>query len=410
MPKLSIPIFDATVPSGVRPFGVAYHERVSTPIAFATHRHSFQTDDARLRPIADKVLAGERLGFDDGVALYRSADVLAVGWLANSVRERMHGNLAYFNVNRHINPTNVCVAACRLCAFGRRKDSQGAYTMALEEAWQTAASGYTEAVTEFHIVGGLHPDLPFQYFLDLVAGLKVRFPKVHIKAFTMVEVAFLARRAKLTISETLTRMKEAGVDSLPGGGAEIFSDRVRHIICDHKIDGGEWLETARTAHKLGLRSNATMLYGHVENDEDRVDHMLRLRAVQDDTGGFQTFIPLAFHPANTALDHLPTTTGLTDIRQIAVGRLLLDNFPHIKSYWQMVSAKIAQISLRFGADDIDGTVVEEKIYHDAGATTPQGMRRTDLVRLIREAGREPVERDTLYRNVVRHEDTFTVAV
>jgi aminodeoxyfutalosine synthase len=377
---------------------------------FAPQRHKFQTDDPRLQPIAEKVLASERLDFKDGVALYRSGDVLAVGWLANHVRERLHGNIAYFNVNRHINPTNVCVAACRLCAFGRKKDGEGAYTMALEEAWQTAASGYTEAVTEFHIVGGLHPDLPFQYFLDLVAGLKERFPQVHIKAFTMVEVAYLARRAKLTIAETLTQMKDAGVDSMPGGGAEIFSDRVRHIICDHKIDGDEWLETARTAHKLGLRSNATMLYGHVENDEDRVDHMLRLRAVQDDTGGFQTFIPLAFHPANTALDHLPTTTGLTDIRQIAVSRLLLDNFSHIKAYWQMMSAKIAQISLRFGADDIDGTVVEEKIYHDAGATTPQGMRRSDLIRLIREAGREPVERDTLYRNVVRHEDTFTVAV
>ena len=383
---------------------------MSSPVTFAPERHHFQTDDARLRPIAEKVLANQRLDFNDGVALYRSGDILAVGWLANLVRERLHGNIAYFNVNRHINPTNVCVAACRLCAFGRKKDGEGAYTMALEEAWQTAASGYSEAVTEFHIVGGLHPDLPFQYFLDLVAGLKQRFPQVHIKAFTMVEVAYLARRAKLTIAETLTKMKDSGVDSMPGGGAEIFSDRVRHIICDHKIDGDEWLETARTAHKLGLRSNATMLYGHVENDEDRVDHMLRLRAVQDDTGGFQTFIPLAFHPAHTALDHLPTTTGLTDIRQIAVSRLLLDNFSHIKAYWQMMTAKIAQISLRFGADDIDGTVVEEKIYHDAGATTPQGMRRADLVRLIREAGREPVERDTLYRNVVRHEDTFTVAV
>jgi aminodeoxyfutalosine synthase len=383
---------------------------VSTTTSLAPARHVFQTDDARLRPIAEKVLSETRLDFEDGVALYRSPDVLAVGWLANYVRERMHGNIAYFNVNRHINPTNVCVAACRLCAFGRRKGAEGSYTMALEEAWETAASGYSEAVTEFHIVGGLHPDLPFQYFLDLVSGLKERFPKVHIKAFTMVEVAFLARRAKLSIPETLRRMKEAGVDSMPGGGAEIFSDRVRHIICDHKIDGDEWLETARTAHKLGLRSNATMLYGHVENDEDRVDHMLRLRAVQDETGGFQTFIPLAFHPANTALDHLPTTTGLTDIRQIAVSRLLLDNFAHIKAYWQMMTAKIAQISLRFGADDIDGTVIEEKIYHDAGATTPQGMRRSDLVRLIREAGREPVERDTLYRNVLRDETTFTVAV
>jgi aminodeoxyfutalosine synthase len=356
------------------------------------------------------MLSGERLSFDDGVALYRSPDILAVGWLANAVREKLHGNIAYFNVNRHINPTNVCVAACRLCAFGRKKDAAGSYTMALEQAWQTAASGYSEAVTEFHIVGGLHPDLPLEYFLDLVSGLKERFPQVHIKAFTMVEVAFFARRAKLSIRETLVKLRDAGVDSLPGGGAEIFADRVRHIICDHKIDGDEWLDTARTAHQLGLKSNATMLYGHIENEEDRVDHLLRLRAVQDDTHGFQTFIPLAFHPDNTPLEHLPRTTGLTDIKQIAVSRLLLDNFPHIKAYWQMMTPKIAQIALRFGADDIDGTVIEEKIYHDAGATTPQGMRREELMRLIREAGREPFERDTLYRTVTRTEDTFTVAV
>jgi aminodeoxyfutalosine synthase len=379
-------------------------------LEFRPQRHRFQTDDRRLQPIADKVMAEQRLSFDDGVTLYRSGDILAVGWLANLVRERLHGNVAYFNVNRHINPTNVCIAGCRLCAFGRKKDTAGAYTMALEQAWETAASGYTEAVTEFHIVGGLHPDLPFEYFLDLVSGLKERFPQVHIKAFTMVEVAYLAKRAKLPIAETLRRMKAAGVDSCPGGGAEIFADRVRSIICDHKIDGGEWLETARLAHLAGLKSNATMLYGHIENDEDRVDHLVRLRTLQDETGGFQTFIPLAFHPDNTALDHLPKSTGMTDIRQIAVGRLMLDNFPHIKSYWQMVSPKIAQISLRFGADDIDGTVIEEKIYHDAGATTPQGMRRQDLVRLITEAGREPVERDTLYRSVTRTEEAFTVAV
>ena len=370
----------------------------------------FQTDDARLKPIATKVLSGERLSFDDGVALYGSPDILAVGWLANYVREKLHGDVAYFNVNRHINPTNVCVAACRLCAFGRKKGVDGSYTMALEQAWETAASGYSEAVTEFHIVGGLHPDLPLEYFLDLVRGLKQRFPKVHIKAFTMVEISFLARRAKLTISETLQKLKEAGVDSMPGGGAEIFADRVRHIICDHKIDGDEWLETARMVHQAGLKSNATMLYGHIENDEDRVDHLLKLRMVQDDTNGFQTFIPLAFHPDNTPLAHLPKTTGLTDIRQIAVSRLLLDNFPHIKAYWQMMTPKIAQIALRFGADDLDGTVIEEKIYHDAGATTPQGMRRQDLTRLITAAGRVPVERDTLYRSVTRSEDTFTVAV
>jgi aminodeoxyfutalosine synthase len=304
----------------------------------------------------------------------------------------------------------VCVAACRLCAFGRKKDAPGAYTMALEEAWTAAASGYTEAVTEFHVVGGLHPDLPFEYFLDLVRGLKERFPAVHIKAFTMVEIAYLAKRAKLTIREVLEKLKEAGVDSLPGGGAEIFSERVRHIICDHKIDGDQWLDTARLAHQLGLRSNATMLYGHVENPEDRVDHLLRLRSVQDETGGFQTYIPLAFHPDNTPLQHLPKTTGLGDIREIAIGRLLLDNFAHIKAYWQMLTPKIAQIALRFGADDLDGTVIEEKIYHDAGATTPQGMTRRELARLIKEAGREPVERDTLYRPVRRDETSLTVTV
>ena len=373
-------------------------------------QHIFQAEDARLEPIARKVLAGERLSGDEALILYSTGDILAVGWLANHVRERLHGDRTYFNVNRHINPTNVCVAACRLCAFGRKKDSPGAYTMALEEAYETAASGYSEAVTEFHIVGGLHPDLPFQYFLDLVSGLKQRFPQVHLKAFTMVEVSYLAKRAKLSIRETLVQLKAAGVDSLPGGGAEIFSDRIRHIICDHKIDGGEWLDTARTAHQIGLKSNATMLYGHVENDEDRVDHLLKLRAVQEETNGFQTFIPLAFHPENTALAHLPKTTGMLDIRQIAVSRLILDNFPHIKAYWQMLTPKIAQIALRFGADDLDGTVIEEKIYHDAGATTPQGMRRQDLVHLIEEAGREAIERDTLYRPVLRTETTVTVAV
>jgi aminodeoxyfutalosine synthase len=370
----------------------------------------FQTDDVRLHSIYEKALARERLSADDALTLYRTGDILAVGWLANHVRERMHRNNTYFNVNRHINPTNVCVAACRLCAFGRKKDTPGAYTMALEEAWQTAASGYSEAVTEFHIVGGLHPDLPFEYFLDLVRGLKERFPQVHIKAFTMVEVAYLAKRAKLSIRETLEELKAAGVDSLPGGGAEIFADRIRHIICDHKIDGDQWLETARLAHQLGLRSNATMLYGHIESDEDRVDHLLKLRVLQDETGGFQTFIPLAFHPVNTPLQHLPTTTGLNDIRQIAASRLVLDNFAHIKAYWQMLSPKIAQIALRFGADDLDGTVIEEKIYHDAGATTPQGLRRQELVRLIREAGREPIERDTLYRPVARTETSVTIGV
>jgi aminodeoxyfutalosine synthase len=357
--------------------------------------------DQQLKPIAAKVLAGERLSIDDGIALYRSPDLLAVGWLANYVREQRHGNVTYFNVNRHINPTNVCVAHCKLCAFGRDPNAPGAYTFALEEIYQRAEQGVREGATEFHIVGGLHPDLPFDYFLELVRGLKQRCPAVHLKAFTMVEVGYFARIAKLSIKDTLLKMKEAGVDSLPGGGAEIFHPRVRKIICDHKVSGQMWLNVARQAHQLGLPSNATMLYGHVETEEERVDHLVKLRELQDETHGFVAFIPLAFHPDNTALSHIPPTTGYADLRNIAVARLLLDNFPHIKAYWVMLTTSIAQISLRFGANDLDGTVVEEKIYHDAGATTAEFTPRAELERLIRAAGRVPVERDTLYRPVDR---------
>ena len=369
-----------------------------------------QIEDARLKPILEKVEAGERLSYDDGVAMYRSSDLLTLGYMANLVRERMHGDVTYFNVNRHINPTDVCVASCRLCAFGKRAKDPHAYTMSLEQVWEVAGKGYGEAVTEFHIVGGLHPELTLDWFCQMIAGLKERYPGVHLKAFTMVEVAYLAKRGRLTIRETLERLRDAGVDSLPGGGAEIFSERVRRIICDHKIDGDEWLETARTAHEIGLKSNCTMLYGHLETAEDRSDHLVRLRAVQDDTNGFVTFIPLAFHPANTALAHLQPTTGFNDLKQIAVSRLMLDNIPHIKAYWIMMTPAVAQIAQRFGANDIDGTVVEEKIYHDAGATTAQHLRRQDLLRLIREAGREPVERDTTYRPVTRSESALTVLV
>ena len=367
-------------------------------------------DDQRLKPILEKVERGERLSFQDGVTMYRSSDILSIGYMANIVRERLHGDVTYFNVNRHINPTDVCVASCRLCAFGKRAKDPKAYTMSLEEVWHKAGEGYSEAVTEFHIVGGLHPELSLDWFCQMLRGLKERFPQVHLKAFTMVEVAFLAQRAKISIRETLQKLIDAGVDSLPGGGAEIFSEPVRRIICDHKIDGNEWLKTAQTAHELGLKSNCTMLYGHIETDEDRVDHLVKLREVQDKTGGFVTFIPLAFHPDNTALHHIPKTTGFLDLKNIAIARLMLDNIPHVKAYWIMMTPKIAQIALRFGADDIDGTVVEEKIYHDAGATTSQGMRRGDLLRLIREAGRAPMERDTLYRPVERTETAFTVLV
>ena len=274
-------------------------------IEMATHHMELQISDARLKPIADKVLAGERLSFDDGIALYRTNDLLALGWLANSVREQRHGSVCYYNVNRHINPTNVCVAHCRLCAFGRSPDAPGAYTFALEEIYQRAEAGMREGATEFHMVGGLHPDLPFEYFLDLMRGLKQRCPSVHLKAFTMVEVGYFARIAKLSIRDTLLALQKAGVDSLPGGGAEIFHPRVRKVICDHKVSGQQWLSIARTAHQIGLRSNATMLYGHIETEEERVGHLILLRELQDETHGFVAFIPLAFHPENTALAHLP---------------------------------------------------------------------------------------------------------
>jgi aminodeoxyfutalosine synthase len=369
-----------------------------------------QFEDRRLLPIREKVEAGERLCSDDGLILFRSNDILALGYMANLVRERMHGDVTYFNVNRHINPTDVCVASCRLCAFGKQKRDPRSYTMTLEQVWETAGRGWNEAITEFHIVGGLHPELNLEWFCRMLRGLKELFPQVHLKAFTMVEIGYFARREKTTVRDVLVRLRDAGMDSLPGGGAEIFSERVRRIICDHKLTGDEWLETARTAHELGLHSNCTMLYGHIENHEDRADHLAKLRALQDETRGFVTFIPLAFHPDNTALAHIPKTTGFDDLKNIAVARLMLDNVPHIKAYWVMMTPKIAQIALRFGADDIDGTVVEERIYHDAGSTVSQSLRRGELLRLIKLAGRTPVERDTLYRPVERNETAFTVLV
>jgi aminodeoxyfutalosine synthase len=370
-------------------------------------------EDPLLIPIAEKVWAGERLSLDEGVALYNSNDLLVLGYLAHHVRVKLHGMRTYFNVNRHINPTNVCVASCKLCAFGRKPDADGAYTMALDQAYRTAGENWSEAVTEFHIVGGLHPDLSFDYYLDLLRGLKRRFPHVHLKGFTAVEIGYFAHVTHLTLREVLERMKAAGLDSLPGGGAEIFAPAVRRVICDHKIGAHAWLKVHRLAHELGMHTNATMLYGHIESAEDRVDHLLQLRMLQDETHGFQTFIPLAFHPANTELGKLvehDETSGFMDLKNVAVARLLLDNFPHIKAYWIMMSPRVAQVALQFGADDLDGTVVEEKIYHDAGAKTPQALTRSQLIRLIREAGCEPFERDTLYRPVTRTETSVTVQV
>jgi aminodeoxyfutalosine synthase len=354
-----------------------------------------------LQGIAEKVLAGERLSFEDGVLLFRTRDFLGLGKLANHVRERLHGNIAYYNVNRYLNPTNLCWVDCALCAWAKKVNEPGGYEMAIDEVLEEAGKGYSEAVTEFHIVGGLHPTWPFEYYTDLMRALKQRFPGVHLKAWTMVEIDWIARIGQRSIEETIAALREAGLDSCPGGGAEIFAPRVRDIICKNKISGERWLEIARACHLQGVRTNATMLYGHVETAEERVDHLLSLRSLQDETGGLLGLIPLAFHSENTPLAHLPETSGRDDLSVIAASRLLLDNVPHIKAYWVQIGTKLAQIALSFGADDLVGTVVDETITHAAGAKTSSGLTRPEFERIIREAGREPFERDAAYRRVVR---------
>lgn len=354
-----------------------------------------------LADVAAKVLAGERLSFEDGVRLYEHPDLLAVGRLADLVRRRLHGDVVLYNVNRHINPTNVCMQECSFCAFGRKAADPLAYEMSHQEVFDRAASCVAQGATELHIVAGLHPLFDLAWYEDCFRGLKQRFPQLHLKCMTAVEIAYFAKMERLSHREVLDRLVASGLDSMPGGGAEIFHPDVRRQICDNKCDADEWIEIHRTAHAMGLKSNCTMLYGHIESPEHRVDHVLRLRALQDETGGFQAFIPLAFHPENTALSHLPGPTGLLDLRVTAVSRLLLDNVPHVKAYWIMLGPKTAQVALSFGADDLDGTVVEERIVHMAGATSPEELSVAELKRLIVEAGRVPQERDTLYRPVVR---------
>ncbi|MBL9100256.1 MAG: aminofutalosine synthase MqnE [Myxococcales bacterium] len=355
------------------------------------------TDRRRFATIADKVRHGVRLDHDDGVFLYTFKDLLAVGALANEVRERHHGDRTFFNVNFHINPTNVCEADCKFCSFARlTPESPAAYVMTIDQVRQKLVDRIDQPVSEIHIVNGLHGGLPFDYYKDCLRVLKALRPDIHIKAYTAVEIHYFAEKFGLTYEQVLRELVDAGLGSLPGGGAEIFAERVRRKICRDKASADQWLDVHRTAHKLGLRSNCTMLYGTVETLDERIDHMLRLRALQDETGGFQTFIPLAFHNEGNDFARLPEPTGVDNLRTFAVGRLMLDNIPHIKAYWVMIGVQIAQVSLSFGVDDLDGTVQEEKIYHMAGADTPQGMTRADLVRLIREAGRTAVERDTLY--------------
>ncbi len=357
--------------------------------------------DKRIENIRGKVVESERLSFDDGLYLDQSADLATLGELANIVRERKNGNITYYNVNEHLNPTNICVYRCTFCAFRADLKSERGYVMSDEQMLERAREADARGCTELHIVGGLHHQKPYEWYLNIIRMIHREYPGLHLKAWTGVEWDWFARVTGRPTKEIIAEMKENGLGSLPGGGAEIFHPDIRPKICEYKADGEDWLRIHREAHQLGLRSNATMLYGHIEKIEHRLDHLIRLRNLQDETGGFQTFIPLAFHPSNTRLDHLPKPSGLMDLRTMALSRLMLDNFDHIKAYWVMLGVPIAQVAQSYGADDIDGTVVHEKIYHDAGSDSPQEMTVAEIRRVIEEAGRLPVERDTLYHEVVR---------
>ncbi|HEY3278935.1 MAG TPA: aminofutalosine synthase MqnE [Gemmatimonadales bacterium] len=364
-----------------------------------------------LRPISDKVERGERLTREDGLALFASADLLTIGRLADLANRRLNGDRVCFAANQHINPTNVCILrnTCVFCSFARMPKEDGAYTRSLDEVFAEADAARDNPTREFHIVGGLHPKLRLEYYLDMFRGLKARHPGVMIKALTAVEVAHLARLERMSNRDILIAMKDAGVDSLPGGGAEVFSPAARATIADRKLTGEEWLAVHREAHELGIPSNCTMLYGHVETLADRVDHLLALRALQDETHGFLTYIPLAYHPDHNELGETlgrtgTATSGFDDLKNIAVGRLLLDNIPHVKTHWPMVTPFISQVALTFGCDDLEGTVVFERVYHEAGAPTPMWLSIDEIVTLIRGAEKVPVERDSLYQTVRTFED------
>lgn len=351
--------------------------------------------------ILQKAVHGERLSFEDGIRLFKSNDILHIGHIANIVRERKNGNKAYYIINRHINYSNICKNRCKFCAFSRDKEEAGSYEMDMEEILEKAIVAVEEGATELHIVGGLHPDIPFDFYIKMIREIHESCPDVHIQAFTAVEIEHLSQIAGLSVRQTLKELKGAGLGSLPGGGAEVFSPKIREQLCPEKLSGEGWLQVMREAHTLGLRSNATMLYGHVETPEDRINHLMKLRELQDETGGFMSFIPLAFHPKNTELSNRSNTMATLDLKVISISRLMLDNFDHIKAFWIMLGIKLSQISLSFGVDDIDGTVQEEKITHAAGAETPEALSVHEIIKLIKEAGREPVERDTLYNPVRR---------
>jgi aminodeoxyfutalosine synthase len=353
-----------------------------------------------LDSIRAKVEAGQRLTFDDGMFLFRpDVSLHDVGALANRVRERLHGQVAYYNINTHLNPTNICVYRCTFCAFRSDLRDPKGYAMSDPQILARGAEAVENGCTEMHIVGGLHHQQRFEWYVHILELLHSAYPQLHLKAWTAVEINWFEHLTRRSVPDILQELRAAGLGSMPGGGAEIFHPDVRGRICEHKADAAKWLTIHRTAHQLGIPTNCTMLYGHIESDYHRVDHLLRLRELQDETGGFQTFVPLAFHPDNTGLRHLPKASALTDLRITAVARLLLDNIPHVKAYWIMLGIGTAQAALSYGADDLDGTVRHELIYHDAGATTPEILSVAEIRRLITDAGRQPIERDTLYRRV-----------
>jgi len=354
-----------------------------------------------LTSIREKILAGKRISEEDALYLFESDDIFTLGSLASHVAHKKNGKKAFFVRNRHINPTNICVNRCKFCAFSRSKGQEGAFELTIEDIINKLGDGHkATGFSEVQIVGGLHPDWLFEHYLEMISSIKKTFPKLHIKAFTAVEIDYFSKISGRSLEDTLKALKKSGLGSMPGGGAEIFSEGIRNQLCPEKIPGDRWLEVMEIAHGVGLKSNATMLYGHIETVEDRVDHLLRLRELQDRTGGFQAFIPLSFHSQNTEIKKSSYTTGFDDLKTLAVSRLLLDNFDHIKAYWVMLGEKITQVSLSFGVDDIDGTVVEERITRMAGGTTDGSMTRDELINLIKQAGKIPVERDTVY-NMVR---------
>lgn len=360
--------------------------------------------DPALRRVAEKYAAGERLSGDDALAMFKSPDLLSLGRLADHANRSRHGDVVTFAANQHINPTNICIlrTTCAFCSFARLPKEDGSYHYTLDEVWAEAAAADNGLTREFHIVGGLDMKAGLQYYGDIFRGLKERYPHVHIKALTAVEIAHIARIEKMSVRDVLVALREAGLDTLPGGGAEVFGKAVRMTIAEKKLAGDDWIDVHRTAHQLGIRTNCTMLYGHVESLQDRVDHLTMLRDLQDETGGFLAYIPLAFHPDHNELGRElgregTATTGFDDLRNLAVGRLFLDNFEHLKTHWIMVTPALSQTALSFGVNDLEGTVVREKVYHEAGAETAQSMSLDEILQLIRAAGKIPAERDSFYR-------------